>query len=141
MTTRKPCRNCEGFVEPERVSISARCLPCNRVHWREYRADPTNKERLRAATKARRDSRRAHCLRRGITLDQYDEMVAARDACCDVCGEPDDNLRIDHDHDTGEIRGLLCTGCNSGLGAFGDDLDGVMRAYLYLKKHEASLGG
>lgn len=41
---------------------------------------------------------------------------------------------LDHDHDTGKIRGFLCHHCNRALGAFGDNLEGVMRIVAYLQQ-------
>jgi hypothetical protein len=43
---------------------------------------------------------------------------------------------VDHDHETGAIRGLLCKHCNSSLGKLGDNLEGLMRAVDYLKNAE-----
>lgn len=52
----------------------------------------------------------------GITLDQYEELLNRQENCCAVCKRHKDNfktnLAVDHDHITGEIRGLLCTHCN-----------------------------
>lgn len=72
----------------------------------------------------------------GITLKQYDEMLDAQGSRCAICGKtPEDNgrrLAVDHDHNTGEIRGLLCVSCNMGLGKFGDDPTLIAKAIAYL---------
>lgn len=64
-------------------------------------------------------SKREHWLRRayGITSEQYDAMLAAQGGVCAICkSEPKKNrLHVDHDHDTGRVRGLLCVACNSRL--------------------------
>lgn len=74
----------------------------------------------------------------GINSDAYSEMLTSQCGVCAVCGRtPELNrkkLAIDHCHKTGEIRGLLCSSCNIGIGNLGDDLDGLMRAVAYLKK-------
>ena len=73
----------------------------------------------------------------GLTLEQYDAMLAAQDGVCAICGEPrpeDRTLHVDHDHDTGEIRGLLCFKCNNALGDFNDDHDLFQRAAAYLDR-------
>lgn len=68
------------------------------------------------------EKRRAHLKHRyGITVEQYDEMLAAQGGHCALCPwEPSDGkvLAVDHDHETGRVRGLLCRGCNLALATF-----------------------
>lgn len=60
----------------------------------------------------------------GITLEQYDQLFEAQDGLCAVCGEPETmtnrgivrRLSVDHDHQTGRVRGLLCANCNTAVG-------------------------
>ena len=63
--------------------------------------------------------------RYGITLDDYNEMLEAQNRCCAICGihekHCDKNLAVDHNHNTGEVRKLLCQHCNTGLGQFRDN--------------------
>lgn len=72
----------------------------------------------------------------GITPEDYDQMVMTQCGLCAICGEPETvkkgMLAVDHDHDTGEIRGLLCARCNSGLGLLQDDPERVTSALAYL---------
>lgn len=74
----------------------------------------------------------------GISVERYDQMLAAQGGACAICGVsgPEDCrygvLVIDHDHETGEVRGLLCPTCNSGIGLLGDNLETVQRAVEYL---------
>ena len=53
----------------------------------------------------------------GITVDRYEEMLTEQDGGCFLCGKthPERRLHVDHCHDTGKVRGLLCSNCNSGL--------------------------
>lgn len=70
-------------------------------------------------------------------LDVYDALVVAQCGTCALCGEPEKvvqygkvkQLAIDHDHDTGLIRGLLCTQCNRRLGMW-ERIAPRVRAYL-----------
>lgn len=68
----------------------------------------------------------------GITIEQYDEMEMSQDGLCAICREPEivadpknpevmKRLAVDHNHENGQIRGLLCQRCNMGLGYFRDD--------------------
>lgn len=77
--------------------------------------------------------------RYGLTLEQYAEKLADQGGCCAICGSTDSKrstsqrLPVDHDHETGEVRGILCGGCNLGLGAFEDDIWRLTRAIQYLQ--------
>lgn len=64
----------------------------------------------------------AACRQYGITLTEYD--VLYEDPTCRACKRPEvpgKRLHIDHDHETGEVRGLLCRNCNVALGHLEDD--------------------
>lgn len=59
----------------------------------------------------------------GITIKQYEEMLKRQGGCCAICGGINENgrrLAVDHDHETGKNRGLLCDKCNLAIGLFGD---------------------
>lgn len=73
--------------------------------------------------------------RYGITVSERDRLYREQSGLCAICGKPYSILSVDHDHKTGLVRGLLCKRCNSGIGMLGDDLAGVEKAFLYLKKH------
>jgi len=70
----------------------------------------------------------------GITQSQFDLMSRAQRHCCGICRTPaaTRRLSIDHCHETGKVRGLLCTKCNTALGKFNDDPQRVLRAAQYL---------
>jgi hypothetical protein len=87
----------------------------------------------------KRDPRRAHDnhLRRtyGITIEEYAARLAAQGGVCGIChGKPDGRrFHVDHDHESGAVRGILCNGCNAGLGGFGDDPALLEAAIHYLQ--------
>lgn len=67
----------------------------------------------------------------GITAEQQEALFSMHDGMCHLCKERKAQ-HIDHDHNTGQIRGALCPQCNSGLGMFGDTIEGLQRALNYL---------
>lgn len=100
------------------------------VAQREYRLRPGVKEK-----------RRDEYLRRryGITQADYNAMLADQDDVCAICRDPDawpgkgGNFHVDHCHDSGKVRGLLCSACNTALGTFGDDATRLEAAARYLR--------
>lgn len=91
------------------------------------------------------EHRRNYELRRsfGITAADYDAMLAAQNGTCACCSQPErakrngklKMLAVDHDHVTGDIRGLLCSNCNPMLGYAGDSIDILQKAASYLERH------
>ena len=68
-----------------------------------------------------------------ISLAKYTEILIEQDGKCWICQNKKD-LVVDHDHATGEVRGLLCNLCNTSLGGFKDEISSLERAILYLSK-------
>jgi len=75
----------------------------------------------------------------GITELEYDNLLKSQDNKCAIC-KSDDNKRknsnyffIDHNHDTGKVRGLLCDKCNKLLGSSFDNINILKKAIEYLK--------
>lgn len=70
----------------------------------------------------------------GITFEQYNEMLERQEELCAICQEPETatlrgtvrRLCVDHDHETGHVRGLLCTRCNTGIGLLGSNIEAAI---------------
>ena len=58
---------------------------------------------------------------------------------CDCCGKKTKKLNLDHCHETDTFRGWICTRCNTGISRLNDTIQGVQRAFLYLKAHKDKL--
>ena len=72
--------------------------------------------------------------RYGMTIEDYYKLLEKQNNKCSICKlEAIKTLDVDHDHKTGVVRGLLCEGCNTGLGKFQDNPDLLGKALLYLK--------
>ena len=70
----------------------------------------------------------------GLSLEEFEHMAKQQDNKCLICGGPgrNDLLCVDHDHITGQVRGLLCSNCNTGLGMFKDSIEVLKKALEYL---------
>ena len=129
------------------------CYECHAAYSREryqrLKTDPEwlAKERERGRIKGRRQWRegsgkvrhlRFRLKEHGITLEDYERMRTAQRGLCAICSEPcchGGELSIDHCHETGAVRGLLCRHCNVGLGYFRDRPDLLGAAINYLEGH------
>jgi hypothetical protein len=73
----------------------------------------------------------------GISADDYDELLSAQGGCCAICGATESSkgkaMAVDHCHDTGRVRGILCGKCNSAIGLLGDDPNLLARGAEYLR--------
>ncbi len=104
-----------------------------------------NKRRQRAYRALRPEAYHGYELKKrfGMTKEQYDEMAAAQGNVCAICSQPETasirgrvlTLAVDHCHESGNIRALLCSACNRALGGFRDDPAILRSAIAYLEKH------
>lgn len=79
----------------------------------------------------------------GLSLEQYNILLASQEFSCAICKTKifkgkGKKLHVDHCHNTGKIRALLCNPCNVGLGAFTDSVSTLLSAADYLQKHGAT---
>ena len=123
MTAKRPCRQC---TKPNAVPPARLCPTCIRLN-------------KRAASKKAHSSRILKTY--GITGEQYDELYEAQGRKCAICQTSTGarkRLAVDHDHKTGEVRGLLCGKCNHRLlGSAHDGPEILERALEYLKNPPA----
>lgn len=75
----------------------------------------------------------------GMMPGEYDRLLAEQDGKCKSCGGGPDSkygrLYVDHDHATGRVRGLLCSGCNTALGCIADNIDRLRNLIVYLEDY------
>lgn len=118
--------------------VHARCKRCRVRAAREWNErNPERAAQLRADYERRNAPRRRRerLLRTySLTPTALNALEAAHAGLCAICREfAGDALVMDHDHATGEVRGLLCGSCNKGLGSFRDDPTRLLRAIRYLQ--------
>jgi len=99
------------------------------------------KRNSRASYMKLRDRHREKNLIRsyGVTLATYTAMLAEQGGVCAICGQPERrrSLCVDHDHETGLVRSLLCDDCNQGVGRFKDNPDLLRKAAAYMDRLSA----
>jgi hypothetical protein len=75
----------------------------------------------------------------GISIEEYDQMLLEQNGVCYICNKkPSDKraLDIDHNHETGVVRGLLCSQHNRAIGLFDDSINLLARAIEYLSRNK-----
>lgn len=103
------------------------CKDCDRKNAKNWRRE--NPERAAEVGRAKKLRERY-----GMTTEEYDRRYAAQEGKCLVCGAFMDRLHVDHDHQTKEVRGLLCDGCNGALGKVNDRPDVLRKLAEYLEQ-------
>ncbi len=115
------------------------CRDHRNAYMREYWKRPENTERRRQHNHGRNKQS-------FLTLEEFDAMKVLQDDVCAICKRPETfrtssgdvrEMAIDHCHQTGAVRGLLCSACNRGIGMLGDDWERVQSAADYLRSHRS----
>jgi hypothetical protein len=79
----------------------------------------------------------------GISLNDYNKILTEQNGCCDICkihqSELVNTLCVDHNHETGEIRGLLCNNCNAALGFLKEKIEISLNLIEYIKKYQKDI--
>lgn len=148
--TEKMCPRCEKIkaasdfhtMKSSRDGLQVYCIECRRIYdlehknersarshsWYVSHRDDVKKKSViwgnNNRDKKRESARRTLLkMKYGITPEDFNELLAHQGGQCAICSanEPgDEQWHIDHNHETGQIRGLLCRNCNIGIGFFGD---------------------
>jgi recombination endonuclease VII len=98
----------------------------------KWENDPVHRERERTRDREWHRKRRFQEVY-GISLADYDLMLARQRGVCAICKRSGQVLCVDHCHATGKVRGLLCSKCNSTLGFCDDDPKRLLAAIAYLR--------
>ena len=147
---RGECKECQKLWRQENKDITAKAGILYRIRHADdikkkreaYRSNPENREKNRVYAreyqKRKPEIQRIRLLAKyGITLEDYNILLANQNGCCAICGTVKNGKRmnfvIDHNHETGKVRGLLCTQCNAGIGNFKENLLSLSKAAEYLE--------
>lgn len=142
LPTMKMCTVCKSVKSPEdfydgyksknqRYATNkryphSRCKECEHAKNRVYHKENRSKVSARQVASQR-------IKKYGVSEKDYEQMLLSHNNLCAICNKPSPRtLHIDHDHKTGQVRGLLCSTCNTGIGLFKDDISVLNSAIAYL---------
>lgn len=156
------CKTCKHELPDERFAVTRKkdksgaireyrdstCMVCRRT---KYLAKEGKREIHRQGSKNwyhnnPDEAKNRNLKRYGITFDDYNQLREKQNYCCAICGKNEEDipqgrakrtqtaLAVDHSHETGKVRGLLCIGCNTILGKCYEDVSILKRAVKYLQE-------
>ena len=106
----------------------SKCKQCMSNYYKKRNKNPEQKIKQREWSYKRRY---------GISIEEYNQLSESQNHACKICGSIDSRrgnkfLMVDHNHETGEVRGLLCSRCNSAIGLLEDNISHLQSAINYL---------
>ena len=124
------------------------CFPCaneaaklyklqNRENVRKRNAEYNERRKQKYGNTIKRSQKNWNLKKYGLTPETYQDLVLAQGNRCAICNIAPSEIKalaIDHCHSTQQVRGLLCSACNLGLGNFRDQTDLLVKAIKYLNK-------
>ena len=131
--------SCYNKFSRSKDGLAYKCRDCRKAEYSEWRSSKSSDE-------IKEINKRSNLKKTfGITLEEYNEMLDRQKGTCAICLQAETTVRqgevqalsVDHCHQTGKIRGLLCNSCNRALGKFKDSAENLIRAANYLKEAAA----
>jgi len=121
-------RRNKKYYEKNKIEILEKKKPVMRKYYKK------NKSKWTATTEQNVMNRRKRLY--GVNSDDYYDLLEKQKYKCAICGRHKDEFKfslcVDHDHKTGKVRGLLCHGCNVGIGRMEDNIESLKNAINYL---------
>lgn len=143
MKLRTHCKTCNVELDATNSVYNgfrrnAKCHKCYRKYLNIWVKE--NRKRPEILIKHKEDLRQRYYEKSyGITEQEYNRLVEFQQNGCAICKLPcktHDRLSVDHDHDTGQVRGLLCQKCNTAIAMLNENEDLFWNVLEYFKKHK-----
>ena len=125
-----------------KIGIRCKCKECCNVDtlgWREkHRSEYNNYAAEWRAKNPTRQHKTEIKRRYSLEIEGYDKLLVEQNYQCKICNKQHNpaikrgRLYVDHNHETNQVRGLLCSACNSAIGHFNDRVDIIQKAISYL---------
>ena len=140
---RNQCKQCRARIEKERIRKNPNKNTKTAEYYRDYRA---KKKLETGVVHTCKEPPKTHISKTyGLSEEDYQMLLKKQNNSCGICGISETEfvskykgnrnltkLFVDHDHVTGEVRGLLCDNCNRGIGMLGDTKEDLVKALNYL---------
>ncbi len=109
----------------------------NKERVRKYKSDYYYANREKCIERDRKNSLKR---KYNVTVEWYEAQLEKQNGKCMICGAAESGgisptLHVDHNHKTGQVRGLLCRPCNTGIGLFKEDVNLIEKAIEYVNRH------
>ena len=132
----KQCTKCGAVDFDYYKSKPERCKTCVKAGMRSYRKE--NSAKVAEADKARYTEKRKKTIyfsqvkkKYGLTRDEYNRILESQGGHCAICPSTE-RLVVEHNHETGEVRGIVCNKCNTALGMADDSPTRLLDCAKYL---------
>lgn len=133
-TQKRYAKSVKGKTAVKKYAESVHGKAVGKVYRESKRGKKVHKK---ANKKWNKENGKAHRLmyKYGLTTEQHEQMYAEQSGCCAICEElvTYSAMHTDHNHKTGEVRGLLCSGCNLALGMVKESIVTLKNMQTYLK--------
>jgi hypothetical protein len=127
------CKKCDNLITQENATynnhyLRSTCRECQKKYLKNYYGSTSSVEKRQIMH---------YKSRYNIDLELHRKLSEQQNGMCAICGVKPDNklLSLDHNHKTGEIRGLLCNNCNVALGNLREDESIILNMLEYLRKY------
>ena len=142
--TQSICRTCSIDLSSKTDITRRQCKQCAARQYKEWDLKNLDANKARRRNHHKTPISRNNYYQRTYNIS-FDDAIAlwqSQDGCCDACKMPikepgkSRGTHTDHCHLTGQVRGILCHGCNVSLGLMKEDLNKIMGLLEYAKKHQ-----
>lgn len=136
----KKCKQCGSERRMILKTGYTQCLDCHNERTRLWSREHKGKKTWNKTPQSKIYRRNWQLMDRyGLAWEEYSAILEKQGGICAICGGSangkSEEFCVDHDHETGQIRGLLCNKCNVGLANFRDRSDLLCKAADYLEEH------
>lgn len=111
------------------------CRECRNLFERKQRKKGLRKGKPKKTSPEKSREYALRC-RYNLEIEEYNNLLGAQNFSCGICATKLKTPCVDHEHETGVVRGILCRMCNMGIGALRDNINLLHKAVDYLTKFE-----